>query len=485
MRLTNKIPLEFQMEEEPSKDEKAIVLHVDGKEKHADMSISISGEEQVTSQKQSHGLRFELPKTAIVDIDVNYTNEDGNIIKYTKSVNLLHHLVEHPLRPEDFQKQQEELPHTEVLFMTPSTISVHQILVEILRSFKAAVVLDRITPTSRTCWFSSTISTSKVLVVVDAVVSGHTTHVTIDVWSDLKNAKEAMLDILSNTELGEINSNLDRITCSWTIERESNQHMIIIELASDTEAVDHDIFLTIEYRGMLSENYQLSLHGDREEISISFDDELLKPISTLNPDDTFLALYISDASWKSLENARKISYCWREACKRQILKKLHDRRRFTELGELALQLGLSPTSETNIILRDFLIDLCEEMDLTGCNNQRASDHCMRAVILSAMVICINPPRGLTGYLQMLFQKPTDRILKLGSERTWRDHLTQIVGSSTAFKPQTVKVKGRKKNRGRGRPPIHLIPTIPAVDLFNNFLTDPASIVCKYCRFSEE
>ncbi|MCK5265115.1 MAG: hypothetical protein KAR03_05855, partial [Candidatus Thorarchaeota archaeon] len=71
----------------------------------------------------------------------------------------------------------------------------------------------------------------------------------------------------------------------------------------------------------------------------------------------------------------------------------------------------------------------------------------------------------------------------GTERTWRDHLTGLVTSAQDFQPIPVEISGKKKSRGPGRPPTQLLPTIPPVNLFRDYINSPEKIVCRYCKFS--
>ncbi|MCK4566244.1 MAG: hypothetical protein KAU48_02935, partial [Candidatus Thorarchaeota archaeon] len=134
--------------------------------------------------------------------------------------------------------------------------------------------------------------------------------------------------------------------------------------------------------------------------------------------------------------------------------------------------------------RDLFLAFCLAHKVEGCKSQRVSDYCRRCVVLSGLVICFNPPRGLSGYLKMVAGPfAPNELERLGTERTWRDHLTGLVTLAQDFQPIPVEISGKKKSRGPGRPPTQLLPTIPPVNLFRDYINSPEKIVCRYCKFS--
>ena len=138
----------------------------------------------------------------------------------------------------------------------------------------------------------------------------------------------------------------------------------------------------------------------------------------------------------------------------------------------------------NELAKSLFLTFCLAHQVEGCKSQRVSDYCRRSVVLSGLVICFNPPRGLSGYLKMVSGPAApEELERLGTERTWRDHLTGLVTSAQDFQPTPVEIRGKKKSRGPGRPPTQLLPTIPPVNLFRDFINSPEKIVCRYCKFS--
>lgn len=390
----------------------------------------------------------------------------------------------YPVEPKQFQHQQEELEHSELLFMTPVAISMNDVLVEMLSTFKAAVVSDRFSSTSRTCWLASRDDEFTLLFVVDSVIKDGLTRVTIDAWSPIIDIREVLLDRIAKTKIGQVNYRLESLHASWVVERLEGQHVISLHLDSHNPEPLATIFLALEYRGVLSEVLQLTPHGNEVEFSVVFDEALLTAKNTDLADETFLAIFLSDAEWKFHSNYHVIKFTWIDSLLNRIEKRLQDHRRFSNLDELGGELGLSPSVECEKIIRTLLIEVCNRLNLEGCSTSRVSDHCQRSAILILMVLCFNPSRGLTGYMQMLLKSEDTLIASLGSERTWRDHLTQIVSASTDFRPMSYKVTGSRKNRIRGRPPIQLLPTLPAIDLFHRLIEEPSSVVCEHCRFRE-
>ena len=159
--------------------------------------------------------------------------------------------------------------------------------------------------------------------------------------------------------------------------------------------------------------------------------------------------------------------------------------RFSSLEELATALHF-PTNTGIESARDLCVSYCLDRTLKECSIDRISDHCKRAAILTGFLITFNPARGLTGYLEILLgDDGSSDLIKLGSERTWRNHLTEIVHATEDFIPHPVALSAGRKNQKPGRPPIQLIPSTPLSNLLTTFIERPEELVCKYCKFVSE
>ncbi|TFF94362.1 hypothetical protein EU546_05000 [Candidatus Thorarchaeota archaeon] len=207
-------------------------------------------------------------------------------------------------------------------------------------------------------------------------------------------------------------------------------------------------------------------------------------IWTNDLDSTYLALRVTDAEWKSEGKSHKIEFTWRESLLSVLRRSLSRGDRFRDFGELARDLNMRGAEATDAA-RDFFFSFCLDLPLHGCSNQRASDYCRRMVLLAGLVICFNPRRGLTGYLELVTGKglPVE-IQELGSNRTWRAHISEIVGEAEDFVSEAVTLS-EKRNKRPGRPPLHLIPTTAPEVLLERFTHHPEDLVCGYCRFSEQ
>ena len=173
---------------------------------------------------------------------------------------------------------------------------------------------------------------------------------------------------------------------------------------------------------------------------------------------------------------------WRHALEKTIKRQLSTGQRFSNFSELTASLGLSPKRRDSI--KKLFFEFCLEHSVDNCVKARMLDHCKRSSIISALAICFNPIRGLSGYLKWVTEDGTPTsVLSLGSERTWRDHLTQVVKDTSCFSPAPVRLVARKSLRRPGRPPLQLVPTTSVIDMFDIFLKKPESLVCNDCRFS--
>ena len=200
--------------------------------------------------------------------------------------------------------------------------------------------------------------------------------------------------------------------------------------------------------------------------------------------DPYLTLFIGDAEWKSIDKYTCIRFTWKDALIHQINQHLSKGSRFTSFSELSKYLNLIDDGNS-LSAKTLLLDFCTAQEVAGCKGQRISDHCSRAIILTALVICFNPPRGLSGYIDMILgSRELEQISILGSNRTWREHLSGIVNLAHDFQPTPVKLSSSKRERRPGRPPTQLLPTTPPVILFENFVKSPEAVVCGLCRFND-
>jgi hypothetical protein len=247
------------------------------------------------------------------------------------------------------------------------------------------------------------------------------------------------------------------------------------------KTIGGEIYFTLDYQGSLSDTFKTTYPLPQEQVSISI--ELGNERSQWNGSlkESFLTLYFSDSDWKSSDQFQQIRFTWRDALVRQLERHLRAGKRLTSFSEVSESVNIDDTPDAKNS-KNLFFTFCLESVVEGCKSQRVSDHCRRCVVLTGLVICFNPKRGLSGYLEMVLDGP-EELTRFGSERTWRDHLSKIVNAAQDFKPVQVELKGKKKTRGPGRPPTQLLPTIPPLKLFRDFSQNPESIVCRYCRFS--
>ena len=392
------------------------------------------------------------------------------------------------ISPTQFQHEQTNLVHSIVLDSARVGCRYDEVLAEILSRVRMGVVLDRNTSKSRTSWLSGMIETEPILMVVDAVSINGITRSSIDVWCNIQELPELFLREIQETAMGSVSKEYQELGVNWYLVNDQDvQNQLVIELTShedNSKLVDEEIIFYLDYQGILTERFKASFPVDTERVSVAIDLTNTHADWNGNLDEPYLVLYISDAEWKSIERYHKINYSWRDALVHQTKRHLSNGFRYTGFNELSHQLNIETDGNSSVARRLFF-DFCRSLDVGGCTGERISDHCSRAVILTGLVICFNPPRGLTGYLDMVLGDMNyEPIAGLGSDRTWRDHLSGIVNLANDFKPTPVKLAGSRKHRKPGRPPMQLIPTTAPVDLFSALIEKPETIVCKLCRFSD-
>lgn len=390
------------------------------------------------------------------------------------------------MSPSEFQRVQMNLKHSIILDNAIVGCQFDEVLVEVLRELRMGIIIDRNTSKSRTSWLAGTINNEHVLMVLDSVIRNGITRASIDIWSENEVLPVAILEIIRNTSLGNVSDTYQAIDVSWYLTKQENTTQLIIELLSkdnEGKTLDEDILFFVDYQGIMTERLSAGFPVGQERVSVAVDVTEIHASYSGTLTDPYLTLYISDAEWKSLDKYKCISFSWNDALIHQINQHLSNGTRLTSFEELAQILNIRD-KDALMITRNLLLDFCKALRVAGCKSQRVFDHCSRAIILTSLVICFNPPRGLSGYLEMVFGDEEFSLkTDLGSERTWREHMSGIVNLAQDFKPTPVKLIGSKKSRRPGRPPTQLVPKTPPADLFMRFVHEPESIVCRLCRFS--
>ncbi|MFW9967812.1 MAG: hypothetical protein ACFFEA_11730 [Candidatus Thorarchaeota archaeon] len=429
-------------------------------------------------------LPISRAEAGIMEITLIRADEDGGHQKREYSVNLANGMKRSSVTINDFQELQTKLSHKTVLDMSMSGCQFEDFLAEILNKLRMIVVLDRPTSFSRICWLSGKIIGKPVLIVLDGVRESFGNRVSVDVWSDLRRIDEAILEIITDTKIGDVSTDFSGLNVTWKVDAtKDGEALLTVVVSSKPERelhVESPIFFTLDYQGLHTESFetpfprgkqQASIAADLSDIRASWSDKLTEP---------YLAVHVSDAKWKSVRHAYHVDFTWEQALEQQTKLKLSSGSRFRCLSEFARYLNMIEDKEAALRL---FIEFCLGRELRGCESQRAAAHCARAAILTGLVVCFNPPRGLSGYLEMLTDSRTPMILEeLGSPRTWRDHISQIVQLSSDFVPQIAKLSTPNSSRKPGRPPTQLVPIAHPQELFNQFLNNPESLICRYCRF---
>ncbi len=429
-------------------------------------------------------LHLTNAKAAIIEIALIQDDGDPspNVLEY--SVNLVHGLIPASVTINEFQDLQTKLPHRTVLDMSFSGCQFEDLLAEILNRLGLIVVLDRPTSFSRTCWLSGKLLDKSVLIVLDGVKESLEDRVSVDVWSNLGRLDEAILEIIADTTIGNVRMDFSGLDVAWKIDAEKEEEALLTVVVSSKPEMEMQtespIFFTLDYQGLLTESFetpfprgkqQASIAADLSDIRASWNDKLTEP---------YLSVHVSDAKWKSVRRAYHVDFTWEHALEKQTKLRLSTGSRFRSLSEFGKYLNMTEDKESAFRL---FIEFCLKRELRGCESQRTAAHCARAAILTGLVICFNPQRGLSGYLEMLTNSEAPKILEeLGSQRTWRDHISQIVQLSSDFIPQTAKLGTLNSRKKPGRPPTQLVPIAHPLELFTQFLNDPESLVCRYCRF---
>lgn len=386
--------------------------------------------------------------------------------------------------PAQFQQMQNQLSHNIAIDLSPIGCNYEDALAEAIGVLRAAVVLDRHILSARTSWLSGSILDKRILIVLDAVRMTGKDLMSVDVWSDMSNVTEAILGVIAKTNLGRMSREFHDIKASWQLYTGPPEpaQLLVTVSTNVTHDVHDSAFVIIDFQDTLSEELEVTLYGDRQQMTIPIDVADVNPSWQGALDEPFVRVFISDASWKELDVRQKWVFTWRDAIEQQILARLSSSKRFSSFEDFGRALHLSESSCSDLA-RTLFTNFCHERAVRGCASQRLSDHCARAKLLSGLVICFEPPRGLSGYLDMITASFSESDLaELGSNRTWRDHLSQIVNSASEFTPKPMKLSVKKRARRPGRPPIQLIPAMPLTEIFHQFMNEPENIVCAHCKF---
>lgn len=390
-----------------------------------------------------------------------------------------------PLNTVEFQSLQSELGHSVLLDMSVSGCSFEDLLAEFLGSLRMVVVLDRQTSFSRTCWLSGEILDEPVLIVLDGIKSESDDYISVDVWSNLNTVNEAIIETIADTRIGDVQTDFSILGVNWTLTTSrDDDELLTVAVSIDSPKptkLNKPLYFTIDYQGLFTEDFEVKFSKRKKFASIVANLSGTSALWSGKLTEPYLTVHMSDASWKKLQRFHQIVYTWKDALEQQVRLKLASASRFQSSDELSNALNLSSDNDSTLRL---FVDYCLSRDLKGCETKRVANHCTRAVILTGLMVCFDPPRGLSGYLEMVTRAQSYVILKqIGNHRTWRSHISQIAQDCSEFSTETSHFVNPKMERKPGRPPTQLVPTMHPLDLFNQFLENPTSIVCKYCRFS--
>lgn len=391
-----------------------------------------------------------------------------------------------PITTREFQETQTKLRHHNVLNYVPIGCAYEDGLAELLTDVRLGVVLDKHTSWSRTTWLSGALKDAPLLIVLDTVNSDGVNRASMDIWTDIEGIPDELYRNLQLSRMGSVPDVFSSLEISWNIDNSGGKPRLIVTLSGTEKLISigsGEIFFMVDYQGSLSETFKSTFPLKQEQVSISIELGNVKSVLSGSLGEPFLTIFLTDSEWKSSDRYLEIRYSWRDALVRQIERYLETGKRLTSFQEVSASLNLEDTQDAQNA-KNLFFSLCLDSVVEGCKSQRVSDHCRRCVVLSGLVICFNPKRGLSGYLEMVLQGPKE-LSQLGSERTWRDHLSHIVNTAHDFKPVQAEFTEKRKSRRPGRPPTQLLPTIPPLKLFKDFIQNPETIVCRYCRFSNE
>ncbi|MFX1272807.1 MAG: hypothetical protein ACFFAX_14060, partial [Promethearchaeota archaeon] len=347
-------------------------------------------------------LAISRAEAGIMEVTLRRVGGDTGHQEHEYILNIAHGMMRSSVTIGEFQDLQTKLTHMTVLDMSIPGCQFEDLLSEMLAKLRMIVVLDRPTSFSRTCWLSGKILDRPVLIVLDGVKESLGNRVSVDVWSNLERIDEAILEIIAETKIGDVSTDFSGLNVTWTVDAtHDDEAFLTVVVSSKPEMTMHSgspIFFTLDYQGLLTESFetpfpkgkrQASIAADLSDIRASWGDKLTEP---------YLAVHVSDAKWKDVDHAYHFDFTWGQALEQQTKLKLSSGSRFRSLGEFAKYLNM--IEDKKVALRLFM-EFCLSRELRGCESQRAAAHCARAAILTGLVVCFNPPRGLSGYLEML------------------------------------------------------------------------------------
>jgi hypothetical protein len=429
-------------------------------------------------------LTISRAEASIMELTLLRADGDAGLQKHQYSVNLAQGMNRSSVAINEFQDLQSKLPHRTVMDMSMSGCQFEDLLSEILNRLRMIVVLDRPTSFSRTCWLSGKILDKPVLIVLDGVKESLGDRVSVDVWSNIERIDEAILELIADTSIGDVSTDFSGLNIAWNIDgSQDNEALLTVVVSSKPKMkilAESPIFFTLDYQGLLTESFETPFPRGKQQASIAADLSDIRAKWDEKLTSAYLAVHLSDAKWKNVKRAYHVDFTWEQALEQQTRLKLSTGNRFRFLSEFSKFLNMIDDKKSALRL---FIEFCLRRELRGCESQRAAAHCARASILTGLVVCLNPPRGLSGYLEILTDSEAPKILEeLGTQRTWRDHISQIVQLSSDFIPQAAKLTTPNSSKKPGRPPTQLVPIAHPLELFTQFLNDPESLVCRYCRF---
>ncbi|MFX1560619.1 MAG: hypothetical protein ACFFBL_08515, partial [Promethearchaeota archaeon] len=240
------------------------------------------------------------------------------------------------------------------------------------------------------------------MIVLDGFRGNSGNRVSVDIWSKLGRIDEAILETLADTKIGDVTTDFSGLNVTWNIDASQDAKALLTVMVSSKpemeQRAESPIYFTLDYQGLLTESFetpspkgqqQVSIAADLSDIRASWSDSITEP---------YLVVHVSDAKWKNLKRAYPIRFTWEQALEHQTKSKLSTGSRFRSLAEFSKFLNMMEDSASSLKL---FTEFCLNREIVGCESQRAAAHCARASILTGLVVCFNPPRGLSDYLEMV------------------------------------------------------------------------------------
>ncbi|MHA1908891.1 MAG: hypothetical protein ACW98Y_16435 [Candidatus Thorarchaeota archaeon] len=389
------------------------------------------------------------------------------------------------LSPTLFQEYQLTIQHQTVFRKSATRCSFVDTLAEFLRVLPMAVVYDTQTSWSRTTWLATSLNDVPILIVLDSYQSGEMNYVSIDLWCDIDSMDVTLRQRLGESVFGEMGHSFTHLKIDWDLAMKTEtSSQIIITLSSDLsdDTEEHNLYLCATYSNFTTEDFQLRVPLIDSKASISIETVYSEDSLPESLDDIYFSIFVSDALWKPLEKKYALQVTWRDVITTQIERQLKKGTRFSSFLDLQEALGFSFIEDGTIVPKYF-IELSLDNSPESCEHQRLTDYCKRSTLLSWLVTCFNPERGLSGYLEMISTPQVyGKIKDLGTQRTWMEHISELSHIAEDFTPTQIKLRSTRKSKKRGRPPTQLIPGPPLIGLFKKLIDEPELSVCRNCRF---